>query len=178
MGKCLSSSRFRWASLSIQSLCDSERIKLPGDIELALGRLPKDLSGLYDIIYAQVPLLPSHGNSNAGKTLNSSLVAKRTLNWILCSQAHLSTKQFIAAVSGDFFDQPGSATLTIDEILDVCCNLVVHDERADTFRFAHLSVREYLEDRAEYSKLEIHTVTDHKFEPYATFTPKCSLNTV
>ncbi|KAK2685838.1 hypothetical protein QWA68_015853 [Fusarium oxysporum] len=35
-------------------------------------------------------------------------------------------------------------------ILDFCCNLVVLDTQLDTFRFAHLSVREFLEKQEAY----------------------------
>ncbi|KAL6149613.1 hypothetical protein ACJBU6_11157 [Exserohilum turcicum] len=38
------------------------------------------------------------------------------------------------------------------ELLDICNNFIVHDSELDTFRFAHLSVREFLEERSD-SKL-------------------------
>jgi hypothetical protein len=43
-------------------------------------------------------------------------------------------------------------------VLNVCCNMVVLDKTLEVFRFAHLSVREYLEDRGEYTKIETHTI--------------------
>lgn len=43
-------------------------------------------------------------------------------------------------------------------ILDICCNLVVLDEELDIFRFAHLSVREYLETRSDYAPNEGHAL--------------------
>jgi hypothetical protein len=37
-----------------------------------------------------------------------------------------------------------------DQVLDICCNFVIFDGTLDTFRFAHLSVREFLEKKPEY----------------------------
>ena len=42
--------------------------------------------------------------------------------------------------------------LTKEHILEMCSNMIVFDPTLDTFRFAHLSVREFLEKRAEYTK--------------------------
>src|ERR1035438_3577064 len=55
--------------------------------------------------------------------------------------------------NGDFFDQPGSATLTVYEILDVCCNLVVHDERSFFFLIARPPPDFYLLPPPESSQL-------------------------
>ena len=44
-----------------------------------------------------------------------------------------------------------SRQVSRDQILDICCNLVVFDTTLDTFRFVHLSVREFLEKRQEYN---------------------------
>ena len=46
-----------------------------------------------------------------------------------------------------------------DKILDLCRNFVAYDEELDVFRFAHLSVREFLEERSEFSKESCHVVT-------------------
>lgn len=71
---------------------------------------------------------------------------------------------------GDFYGQPSFTTLTSEEILDVCCNLVVHDTWADTFRFAHLSVREYLENRPEYSEVVQQAAAINQCLEFFTFT--------
>jgi len=42
--------------------------------------------------------------------------------------------------------------------LNICCNLVVLDAELDVFRFAHLSVREFLEGMDNYSISEIHAL--------------------
>lgn len=75
-------------------------------------------------------------------------LALRALKWLLCARHKLYTIEFIAAISVDL---SGKCTYTRKEdVLSICCNLVVHDPEEDTFRFAHLSVREYLEALPEY----------------------------
>src|SRR5436189_3508879 len=112
-------------------------MKIEDDINHELGRLPQTLADLYAVIYEQV----------AQTGLKGGLIAERALKWLLCAQENLSTEKFIAAVSVS----SGTYTpLTRENILALCCNFIISDTELDTFRFAHLSVREYLEGRPEY----------------------------
>jgi hypothetical protein len=70
-------------------------------------------------------------------------VTESILRWLLCAQVP-STFCFLAAAV--------NADLTEAQILDLCCNLVVRDKNSLEFRFAHLSVQEYLEGRPEFSE--------------------------
>ena len=46
-----------------------------------------------------------------------------------------------------------------DELLDICCNLIVRDDELRVFQFAHLSAREYLENsRQDYSSSITHAI--------------------
>ena len=45
-----------------------------------------------------------------------------------------------------------------DQVLDICCNFIVFDTTLDTFRFAHLSVREFLEKQLEYNIIVINSL--------------------
>lgn len=49
-------------------------------------------------------------------------------------------------------------SLTATDILQLCHNLVTVDSQLNVFRFAHLSVREYLQTRPEYNDVELHTL--------------------
>jgi hypothetical protein len=102
------------------------------DIQLSLGRLPEGLEESYSVIYNQI--------KNSGEA--SREIARRALKWLLCQQRSFSTSEFLAVVTSQ---QEPADRLTSDDILSVCCNLVVLDSELDIFRFAHLSVREYLE---------------------------------
>jgi ankyrin repeat protein len=115
------------------------------DVYAELGQLPKTLRESYDIIYHQI--------ENAGVT--SRQVAENAMKWLLCAQRPLYPLELIDALS---IDSEGQYTpLDTSQLLHMCCNMVVLDEKLEIFRFAHLSVREYLESRGEYTKIETHT---------------------
>ena len=137
---------FRWVSLQIQNLCDSQRMKLESDIRAELGRLPKSLRESYDIVFQRI--------KDAGTA--SQQVAERAVKWLLCSHRPLKVQEIVAAVSVDSERQYTS--LDAYQLLDVCCNLIVLDEESHILRFAHLSVREYFEQLPGYSGLESHVM--------------------
>ena len=114
-------------------------MKLEIDVEKALGKLPRSLASLYASIYEQVLELEPHAR----------LVAIATFKWLLCAQRPLSSKELISAVSQNF--DGDYIRLETSDILDVCANLVVFDQEADIFRFAHSSVREFVEELAEFT---------------------------
>ena len=76
------------------------------------------------------------------------MLAKRIMKWMLCTQEALDSETFLLAICADF---PDWAPLQRIDVLSICCNLVVYDEFTDAFRFAHLSVQEYLENLDAYS---------------------------
>lgn len=75
---------------------------------------------------------------------------------MLCAQRPLKSEEFIAAVS--VHTDGHCSTLSHEILLDMCCNLVDFDTEHDVFRFAHLSVQEYVEDRGDFDELEVNTL--------------------
>ena len=131
----LSEHRFQWAVLQLGQLF---RLSLQRDILLRLGKLPAGLGQAYDEIYAMV-----ENQSGSGLT-----IANRAFQWLMCSQEPPSSRLLTSAVCQD----PQSRTITsvdidVDFILEACQNLIVYNEKLDEFRFAHQSVREYLQPR-------------------------------
>jgi hypothetical protein len=117
-------------------------MKKAADVRNELGRLPKELADIYAKIYEQV----EEGGDRQ--------FAETALRWLLCSKTPLSTADFLGVVFTDTTeDSPPADAATL---LEICCNLLVLDDVLHTFRFAHLSVREYLESRPEYVKIELH----------------------
>ena len=47
--------------------------------------------------------------------------------------------------------------LSVEIVLDICCNLLIFDRNSISFCFIHPSVREYLERHPEFSS----TITHH-----------------
>ena len=121
-------------------------MKHEGDIGAELGKLPKTLNESYQLTYDQIV--------NAGET--SKQIADRALKWLLCSKRRLSPSELIAAVT---INSDGTyIPLNERELLDTCCNLLVLDEELKTFRFAHLSVRECLEQLSNLNSIEANTL--------------------
>lgn len=81
--------RFRWASLRIQNLCDPPRIKIVKNVEAALERLLTTLSELYALISDLISRTESEGRS----------IAEAVLRWLLYSQRPLSNCELIDFVS-------------------------------------------------------------------------------
>ncbi|KAJ5488374.1 Short-chain dehydrogenase/reductase SDR [Penicillium expansum] len=131
---------FRWAQLQLQSL---RWIRTEKDIRLAMSKIPRLLSELYEDLY-RTALESTEETDRA--------LFRNTLRWMLCTTRVFGWEDFSQAITS-FVD------IEIDEIdedfiLDLLGNFVVSQttqEGSRTFRFAHLSVREFLETKPEYS---------------------------
>ena len=101
---------------------------------------------MYDIIFSQI----------STSCEPNPEVASRALKWLMSAQRPLKTGEFIASVAVD--SEGHCFTWKNDDILSICCNFVVYDDEQDVFRFAHLSVQEYLEKRQQYTDLATHSL--------------------
>ena len=123
-------------------------LKLDADVKNTLGRLPPNLEELYVEIYEQ-QISQYHGK--AGRATIGHI-----LKWLLFAHRQMNSFEFCTAVT---LNLPISAgELDKEHILDLCHNFVIYDDTLDTFRFAHLSVREFLETRAEYAQIPCHVL--------------------
>ncbi|OCK81309.1 hypothetical protein K432DRAFT_295813, partial [Lepidopterella palustris CBS 459.81] len=129
---------FRWVDLQIQSL---RTLKVAADIEARLGCLPETLEGSYWDIFEQIQASGEHAAN----------LAKLTFQWLLSAQSSINIEDF--AVLASVSSGNSETTYTASEILDVCANLIV-DDGADSFRFAHLSVREFLEGLSKKRQID------------------------
>jgi hypothetical protein len=129
-------SRFRWASLQLQFLCS---FHLDSKIHNSLGRLPPTLETLYSEVYESLTTRTAERTSS---------IFKNILSWLLCAQRTLKSEEFLTVIS--IIPNSGYEKVSNELVLDLCANFVVFDKGLDTFRFAHLSVREFLERKPEY----------------------------
>jgi hypothetical protein len=83
------------------------------------------------------------------------MLAIRAMKVLLCAQRTLTPAELMAAVTIDpLTNEP--LISSVSDLLDACCNMVFLDEEFNTFRFAHLSVREYLESKENFGQQDIH----------------------
>ncbi|THX86342.1 ankyrin [Aureobasidium pullulans] len=132
---------FLWVKLQLQTLCD-DGIKREKDILIELERNPTEIGQLYESIFDRI--------TRSGPS--SREIAESVLRWLLVSRRPLTTTTILEAVS-----EAGDSDLEKDEVLDVCRNLVVADDETDTFRFAHLSVQEFLQKKEGFDEDALHT---------------------
>lgn len=134
---------FRWVSLQIENLCNAQRIKIEEDVRQEVGLLPSTLAESYNILYQRITMLAPR----------SRQVADIVFKWLLCAQTLLDVEKLTTIVE--------SATqlesLSINNIFDICSFMIVVDDH-NVVRFAHLSVREYLEQLPIFSPEQCHSL--------------------
>ena len=130
---------FRWASLQLDVL---RALKRDEDIRRQLGRLPPKLEQLYLEVYNN--LISPQGE--VGRS-----IIDNALKWLLRAKKELRASEFLIAIAANLNTSDGD--VSVDNLLELCNNFVVYDESLDVFRFAHLSVREFLEKRPEFAEV-------------------------
>jgi ankyrin repeat protein len=120
----------------LQSLCE---LTTDEAVLERIGQLPAKLEDLYVELYEKLTNSPAEADR---------LIAKNALSWLLCAQWTLTSTEFLTAIS--MTPRRRFGRVSKDQVLKICRNLVVFDTTLDTFRFAHLSVREFLEKHPEY----------------------------
>jgi hypothetical protein len=124
-------------------------LRFENEVLQELRRLPEELKDTRSTIYKEV--------NSAGDI--SRRIANTALQWLLCAQGRLSSKDFVTAVS---FDGAGKVVpMDTPKFLDIRGNLVVLDTELAVFRFTHLSVREFLQTEPDFApKLSHATATE------------------
>ena len=135
---------FRWVSLQLDVL---RKLKRDEDVRARLGRLPQELGQLYLEIYND--LISARGEVS-GSIINNAL------KWLLCAKEELRAPEFLLAVAANLDTPDGE--ISMDNLLDLCNNFIVYDDSLEVFRFAHLSVREFLEQRPEFTDVACHSL--------------------
>lgn len=86
----------------------------------------------------------------------SQQIVDNVFKWLLCAQRFLKSAELVTAVTINLSISPSE--LTTEGVLELCRNFVVFDEGMDVFRFAHLSVQEFLERRPGFLKSSSHAL--------------------
>ena len=117
---------------------------MPSLVDKRLGQLPQKLAISYDELYSKkVEFYEAEEKA----------VLDACICWLLATECPLETSGFVAAVSATVGH---NTDVSRETILDLCFNLVIIDKALDVFRFAHLSVREFLETKSAYEVSQAH----------------------
>ncbi|KAI4122117.1 MAG: hypothetical protein LQ338_005993 [Usnochroma carphineum] len=124
--------RFRWVELQLQYI---GTLYTEDDVRRRLGSLPKSLNDIYDDVYQKNMRIHRETDpkyEEQAKTIFHLLLSSRQ-TWSLSDMANLIDP------SEDWADPE------TEKITGLTFDLVTHDKQLNIVRFAHLSVREYLE---------------------------------
>lgn len=83
------------------------------------------------------------------------LITENAFNLLLSLEMSFTQAEFLHALS---FTRDEMFGLSTEDLVDLCSGFVIIDTEINVFRFAHLSVREYLQTRAEYRPEATHAV--------------------
>ncbi|KAL9633768.1 MAG: hypothetical protein Q9204_003260 [Flavoplaca sp. TL-2023a] len=126
----------------IDKLCD---MRHEFDVREAMRRFNRDtLDELYSEMLDKI--------RNAGAY--SWKVAVHAFSLLLCLQEPLSPTSFLTALAS--VDGEHGAVLQIPQVLRICFNLIIVDLKMNVLRFAHNSIREFLELQTDFASHKTH----------------------
>ena len=133
--------RFLWVKLQIERLC---RVKVENDVMITLeNNLPEDLNQLY-----QKPL---NHIFKSGMTARDAAV--RIFSWILHTREPLTPSALLSAVS---IGQ--KSTIQMSDLMALCANFVILNRPCNVMRFAHQSVKDFLERHDTFTNAVAHNI--------------------
>jgi hypothetical protein len=132
-------SRFLWVKLQLDTICT---IRWEPEVRRKLKELPLGLAKTYEDIKERIKDLDSI----------SIILAEEAFLWALHSQRPLSPEELLQAMKigkqRHHFEQ---CPFTLQDVLEFCQNLLVHDNTLNIVRPIHSSVQTFLE--ADYKDI-------------------------
>ncbi|KAJ5105004.1 hypothetical protein NUU61_002351 [Penicillium alfredii] len=136
---------FQWVSLQLQQIggCDT-----PSAVWTCLNNLPEDLESAYDRVWLLI-----EARAEPDKSL-----AKRALRWAMAASKPLTSAEILGAIRLDVNGTMFPIDEMVDEqgLLSLCNSFLSIDSQLQVWRFPHLSVREYLEKKEDWSVSRAH----------------------
>jgi ankyrin repeat protein len=131
---------FLWVKLQMDRFC---KLKSKSSILEALQDRSKapatSINNLYADILAQI----------SASDLKAYNMARRALSLLMCIHETMAPNAFLDAIS--HAEDGTTGHIAITELLSICSNLIVLDQELNTLRFAHATVREFLESHSEFN---------------------------
>ncbi|KAJ5767256.1 uncharacterized protein N7511_004872 [Penicillium nucicola] len=131
---------FQLAALQTHQI---SRCNSPLSVEKQLASLPDTLQKAYDEAWSQIEDLEE----------TEQMLAKRAILWVMAAEQPLNTSQILCAIRVNTNGEEPALAEEIDEqgLMSSCNNLLALDSQLKVWRFAHLSVRDYLESNRKWS---------------------------
>ncbi|KAJ5919724.1 hypothetical protein N7454_009559 [Penicillium verhagenii] len=131
---------FQWASLQVHQIV---KCRTESSVWKRLDNLPEDLQKAYEEIWNDIESLEEPDQS----------VVKRALCWVMAAPKPMSSEMLLSAirVDSDGSIMPLGDKLDEEGLLSLCNKFLIVDAQLEVWRFPHLSVREYLEKKPDWS---------------------------
>uniref|UniRef100_A0A0W0FZH6 Nephrocystin 3-like N-terminal domain-containing protein n=1 Tax=Moniliophthora roreri TaxID=221103 RepID=A0A0W0FZH6_MONRR len=145
----------------LRDIAEKEQLK-----EMITCKLIERANGMFRWVSLQLEFLCGFkSESDIRKRLemqcNERIIGETIFAWLLVGQRILHTSTFLAAISANpmrwMHSEEPPEEVNAEEVLAICRNLVVRDKALDTFRFAHPSVREFLESLDDFISIHCHS---------------------
>ncbi|MCJ1401419.1 hypothetical protein MMC11_004632 [Xylographa trunciseda] len=131
---------FRWVELQIESLCDPDYVQCEADVEYTISELPQTLEATY--LESLAKIKDYRGPKR--------VAIQNAFKLLLCAERTLEVDELLGAVSVGLDGQ--LLSLTAADIARMSRGLIAVNEELRIYRFALLSVREFLEKQPDYSE--------------------------
>ncbi|KAI9688036.1 MAG: hypothetical protein M1820_010309 [Bogoriella megaspora] len=139
---------FRWVALQVDALCDPEKVFTEADINHLLFSLPPDLEATYARILDDL---------DRSYPPPSRATIRNVLKLLLCAEWPMSTRDMLGALR--LLSSNRQEDLNKTKLLRMGRGLIIGARNAgDGFSFAHLSVREFLEQQLEFDAKRAHSI--------------------
>ncbi|KAI4211489.1 MAG: hypothetical protein LQ351_005791, partial [Letrouitia transgressa] len=137
---------FRWVAMQIDTLCDPDYVYGEDDIKYLLSKLPGTLEETYAKALNDLDGLPPPSRE----------AIKNTCKLLLCAESPMYIFELVGALA--ILSGSQKAVVNKAAILKMARGLIVEELGQDRLIFAHLSVREFLETKVEFSGQRAHLV--------------------
>ncbi|KAI3318438.1 ankyrin repeat-containing domain protein [Xylariaceae sp. AK1471] len=128
---------FQWVNIQLRHLCDQTREE--DILEILNNAKFTTLDDIYAAVLQRI----------LKKEEVSRDIAVRTFSWLLFMQEAMSSKSLLEIVSKRVL--PIGSDFPPSNLIDICSDLVLLDDKRNTFRFSHQSVQEFLRKHELFS---------------------------
>lgn len=137
---------FRWVALQVDALCDPDRVYSVEDVDYLLQKLPRTLEDTYSRILDDLESLPPPSRETI----------KNSFKLLICAEYPMIVGDILGALA--ILSGSQQAPWDRASIIKMARGLITIEFEQNRFIFAHLSVKESLEMRVEYSGECAHAV--------------------
>lgn len=116
-------------------------------IEERLKQLPNTLKGTYDETLDKIENMD---------TIADRQYARNALSLLLCARHQLQSDEFLSLIS--VIENGPSYPISKGQLLQICSHFIMFDSTTNTFRFSHLTVREFLEHQELFNSASINAL--------------------